>query len=57
MLQDNFGIGNLIAFLHWSYTAGAVAGAYFFQSIIQAKIWKVSLWQPSVKATRRLHAR
>ena len=57
MLHDNFGIGNLIALVHWSYTSDAVAGADFFQSIFQAKIWKVALWQPSFKANRRLHAR
>ena len=57
MLQENFGIGNLIALDHWSYTSDAVAGADFFQSIFQAKIWEVSLWQPSVTANRRLHAR
>ena len=57
MLQDNFIIGNLIALVHWSYTSDAVAGADFFQSIFRAKIWKVALWQPSVEATRRLHAR
>ena len=26
MLQENFGIGNLIALDHWSYTSDAVAG-------------------------------
>ena len=55
MLQDNFGIGNLIALVHWSYTSDAVAD--FFQSIFQAKIWKVALWQPSVEGDRRLNTR